>query len=64
MFVTTRRFKAHMEDMERRYSNLRDRYWALQHAHERLLQHLGLNEVERPRQVVLVEKDGPEPSET
>ena len=64
MFVTTRRFEARMECMEREYRDLQDRYWKVWNSYYLLLQHLGLNEVERPRQVVLVKKGGPEPSET
>jgi len=50
--------------MEREYRDLQDRYWKVWNSYYLLLQHLGLNEVERPRQVVLVKKGGPEPSET
>ena len=64
MFVSTRKFEARMDYMEREYRDLQDRCWKVWHAHHRLLQHLGLNEVEVPKKVVLVAKDGPEPSET
>jgi len=53
-----------MDYMEREYKDLQDRYWKVWHAHHRLLQHLGLNEVEVPKKVVLVAKGGPEPGET
>lgn len=46
MFV---RRKEHMEAMryyERAYEDLRGRYWKLWHAHQRVLDHLGLVEVE------------------
>lgn len=64
MFVSTRRFESRMDYMEREYKDLQNRYWELRGAHSRLLEHLGVNEVELPRKVVLVAKGGPEPSET
>lgn len=63
MFVSTRRFEARMDYMEREYKDLQNRYWELRHSHYRLLEHLGVNEVELPRKVVLIAKGGPEPSE-
>lgn len=66
MFVSTRRFDAQMDYMERQYKDLRDRYWKLleshwelQESHIRLLEHLGVTEVVVPRKVVLVAKDVP-----
>lgn len=53
-----------MDYMEREYKNLQSRYWELKRSHCRLLEHLGVDEVELPRKVVLVAKGGPEPSET
>lgn len=63
MFVSTRKFEERMAYMRREYKDLQDRYWKIWHAHQRLLQHLGLNEVEVPEKVVLVAKCGPEPGE-
>lgn len=59
MFVSTRRFDAQMDYMERQYKDLRDRYWELRESHILLLEHLGLTEVVVPRKVVLAAKDVP-----
>lgn len=64
MFVSTKRFEARMDLMEREYKDLKSRYWELRHSHYQLLEHLRLNEVELPRKVVLVAKGEPETRET
>ena len=63
MFVSNRRFEARMADMEREVFVLKERYWMLRQAHDRLLVHLGLSEVEVPFSVMLVKKGEPEPGD-
>lgn len=60
MFVTTKRFEREMSYVRSELSTLRERYWELRHAHERLLNHLQVLEVQIPNHVVLRKKGGPE----
>ena len=64
MFVSNRRFEARMADMERQYFALNERYWKLRQAHDRLLAHIGLSEVEVPFSVMLVKRPADKREET
>ena len=50
-------------DLVSRVNALNDRYWRLQNAHQRLLDYLGVNEVEYEAKTVLEKKGGPERGE-
>lgn len=54
MFVTKKRLEQEVEYRRRDIRDLEQKYWDLLKAHYRLLKHLGLKEVERPKSVVLI----------
>ena len=57
MFYAKRRLDRLEQEIEYRrrdISALQKSYWELLEAHDRLLKHLGLKEVERPKSVVLI----------
>lgn len=60
MIVTTRQLEREINYVRSELSALRDRYWELRHAHERLLNHLQVLEVQIPNHIVLRKKGGPE----
>ena len=62
MFVTRSRFEREIADLRDDLRDFRGRYWKLQEAHDRLLAHLGLTEVEERPRTLLVQKGGPERS--
>lgn len=63
MFVTRRNFDARVAYLESEIADLRDKHWEVCRAHWRLLEKLGLHEVELPAKKVIREKGGPEESE-
>lgn len=64
MFVSKARFDLTQQRMEAEIHELRQKYWRMYADHHRLLDHLGLVEVEIPQDKVLREKGGPEQGET
>lgn len=62
MFVTRSRFERAIAYLQDDLRDFRGRYWKLKEAHDRLLAHLGLAEVEERPRAILVQKDGPERS--
>ena len=60
MFISKRRFEVREENVEAELRNLQNKYWRLYADHRRLLDHLGLVEVEIKQATVLREKGGPE----
>lgn len=62
MFVSKARFELMQERLEGDVRELRQKYWRMYADHHRLLDHLGLVEVEIPQDKVLREKGGPEQS--
>ena len=62
MFVTRSRFEREIAAYGDVLRDFRGRYWKLKGAHDRLLAHLGLEEVEESPRIILVKKGGPERS--
>lgn len=60
MFVKKRNFEYAERQRDLEHDDLRKRYWDLREAHDRLLAHLGLEEVTMPKKTVLRAKGGPE----
>ena len=60
MFITTKRHEWQVESLKRDVNEIRDKYWELRYAHDRLLAELGLNEVVVPAHAKLVKKGEPE----
>lgn len=56
MIVTTKQLEAEMSYMREELRMVNDKYWKLWHAHQRLLDHLQLHEVQIPQDVVLRKK--------
>lgn len=62
MSVTRSRFEREIADLRPWLRDFRNQYRKLQEAHDRLLAHLGLAEVEERPRALLVQKGGPEHS--
>ena len=60
MFITRKTFEQYKDDMRAEKRSIRERFWKLEAAHDRLLKHLGLTECEIPKTTELRKKDGPE----
>lgn len=60
MFVSKQRFDLMQQRIEIELRELQQKYWRLYSDHHRLLNHLGLVEVEIKPDKVLREKGGPE----
>jgi len=60
MFVTKKTFDREISTLADRLDRVNNLYWQLSHAHDRLLEHLGLHEVTIPAQKKFLAKGGPE----